>query len=120
MKIRLSELRRIVRDTLNEDRPTVSAQLDPKEREMAQELPSWGKQNRGEPAKQQSPADVKAKQVAAILSKKGLANDPGNKKKITQMLKPFIEKMDPQDIFVADPDELAQEFAASVLGAQGD
>lgn len=121
MKIRLSELRHIVRDILSEAfADTVPAHLDPKERELSQELPKWSKQNPGEVTKQASPADIKAKQVANILLKKGHGNDPASKKKITQQLKPFIEKMDPQDVFIADPDEIAQSFAAEVLGAKGD
>ncbi len=120
MKIKLHELRRIVRSVIREAQtPTMSAQLSPDEREMKQELPTWGKTAHGEVPKQQSPADIKVKQIAKILSAKGLADDAGNKKKITQGLKAFIEKMDPGDLFVADPDEIAQNFASEVLGIQG-
>lgn len=120
MRIRIVELRRIVKSVIKEAQAaTVSAQLSPKEREMAQEMPRWGKHSRDD-VRQSSPNSIKAKQVAAILSKKGLANDASNKKKITQGLLPYLDKMDPGDVFVADPTELARQFAIEVLGVKDD
>jgi hypothetical protein len=119
MRIKLIELRRLVRTVLKEvgDKPTISADLDPGEKELKAQYPKWGK---GSSVKQTSPAQVKAKQVATILSKKGLTGDPTNQKKITQGLLQFIEKMDPTDVFTADPDDIATAFAQQVLGTQRD
>lgn len=113
MRIRLSELKRIIKKVVNEayDTPTISSELDPGEQELSTKYPRWGKN-----AGQASPASVKAKQVTKILQAKGLTTDAANKKKVTHELVPFIEKMDPADMFAADPDEIAADFASQVLG----
>lgn len=119
MRIKLIELRRIIRNVLKEvgDKPTISADLDPGEQELKAKYPKWGSPQ-AEKLKQDSPARVKAKQVAAILSKKGLTGDPAKQKKVVQDLLPFIEKMDPTDVFASDPDDIANAFAQQVLGVQ--
>ena len=121
MRIKLVELRRIIRNVLKEvgDKPTISADLDPGEQELKAKYPKWGSPQ-AEKIKQDSPAKVKAKQVATILSKKGLTGDPAKQKQVTQGLLQFIEKMDPTDMFASDPDDIATAFAQQVLGTQRD
>jgi hypothetical protein len=123
MHIRLAELRKVIRGVLKEalpsDRPTISSELDPDEKELMAKYPHWGNPQ-AEKVKQASPAQVKAKQVAKILQAKGLTADAAHKKKVTYELLPFIEKMDPGDMFVADPDDIAVQFAAEVLGVKQD
>lgn len=124
MRIKLSELRQVIRKVLKEampsDRPTMSADLDPAEKELQAKYPHWGSpQAAREKIGQESPAKVKMKQVAKILQAKGLTADAGHKKKVTNDLLPFIEKMDPTEAFAADPDEIATAFAAKVLGVHG-
>ena len=101
------------------DRPTVSSDLDPGEKEFMARYPHWGNPQ-AEKFKQDSPVTIKVKQVAKILQAKGLTADAAAKKKVTHDLLPFIEKMDPSDMFIADPDEIAQSFASEVLGTKKD
>src|SRR5689334_18902729 len=119
MRIKLAELRQVIRKVLKEampsDRPTVSSDLDPGEKELQAKYPHWGNPQ-AEKIGAESPAKVKMKQVAKILQAKGLTSDAAAKKKVTHDLLPFIEKMDPADAFAADPDEIATAFAAQVLG----
>lgn len=118
MRIKLNELRRIVRTILKEemsgDRPTISADLDPDEKNLKAKHPNWGygKQKMGV----DSPAKVKSKQVEKILAAQGVTSDPHNKKMVVHELLPFIEKMDPQDALLADPEEIAAEFSSQILG----
>lgn len=116
MKIRLIELRKIIRKVIKEemDRPTIPAHLDPKEKSMSAELPSWGNK-RSDTMKQQSPAAVKAKQIANILIKQGLVDDRDSKQQMSQQLQSFLSDMDPSELFVADSGELASRFAKEVL-----
>lgn len=122
MRIKLSELRQVIRKVLKEalpsQRPTISSDLDPGEKELMKKYPHWGNPQ-AEKIGQDSPARVKMKQVAKILQAKGLTVDAAAKKKVTNDLLPFLEKMDPTDMFAADPEEIASEFAAKVLGTQG-
>lgn len=120
-KIGLKALRNLIESIVREalDTPTISADLDPHEKELAKKFPSWASpSSRVDNLKQSSPAQTKAKQVAAILQAKGLTQDAGNKKKVTQGLLKFIEDMDPTDAFVAEPDEIASDFAKKVLGSR--
>jgi len=121
MRIKLNELRSFVRKIIKEafDTPTMSSDLDPGEKELAAKFPKWGEPSKMN-MKQDSPVSVKSKQVAAILAKKGLTADAAMKKKTTQQLQQFISQMDPGDMFVADPDEIANDFAAQVLGVKKD
>lgn len=105
-------------EAMPSDRPTISSDLDPGEKELQAKYPHWGNPQ-AEKIGQESPAKVKMKQVAKILQAKGLTADAAAKKKVTNNLLPFIEKMDPTDMFAADPDEIANEFAAQVLGTHG-
>lgn len=122
MRIKLAELRQVIRKVLKEalpsQRPTISADVDPAEKELMGKYPHWGNPQ-DKSMKQESPAKVKMKQVAKILAAKGLTADAARKKKVTNDLLPFIEKMDPADMFAADPDEIATAFAAEVLGVSG-
>ncbi len=114
----MNELRRVIRTVLKEemsgDRPTISADLDPDEKKLKDKHPNWGygRQKMGG----DSPAKVKAKQVEKILAAQGVTNDAHNKKMVVHELQPFIEKMDPQEMFTADPEEIAAEFASQILG----
>lgn len=121
MRIRLTELRTIIRGVLREaqDASTISSELSPDEKEFQEKYPKWGSP-RAQKFKQSSPGSVKAKQVAKILAAKGLTADAGHKKAVTQQLLPFIEKMDPAELFIADPDDIATEFATQVLGVKKD
>lgn len=121
MRIKLVELRKIIRSVISEAQaaPTISADLDPNEKELAKKFPTWS----APAAKRigaESPASVKAKQVARILQAKGITADAGAKKKTTHELLPFIQKMDPADAFVMDPDDIASKFAEEVLGVKRD
>lgn len=123
MRIKLAELRQIIRGVLKEavpqQRPTISSDLNPDERELQNKFPQWGNPKaERERIGQESPAKVKMKQVAKILQVKGLTMDAGHKKKVTNDLLPFIEKMDPAEAFAAEPDEIAIAFATQVLGAR--
>lgn len=120
MRIRLSELKSAIRRILKEesDRPTISSDLDPGEKEFKDKFPKWGNPQ-SKDMKRESPAQVKAKQVTQILQAKGLTKNAVAKKKVVHELLPFIEKMDPADAFVADPDDIASQFAKEVLGVQG-
>lgn len=123
MRIKLAELRQIIRGVLKEavpqQRPTISSDLNPDERELQNKFPQWGNPKaERERIGQESPAKVKMKQVAKILQVKGLTMDAGHKKKVTNDLLPFIEKMDPAEVFAAEPDEIAIAFATQVLGAR--
>lgn len=124
MRIRLSELRKVIRRVLREasqDRPTISAQLDPGEKELAAKYPKWGSPEAArEKLKHDSPTEVKAKKVAAILQAKGLTADAAMKKKVTHELRPYIDKMDPADAFVMSADDVAVKFAEDVLGVKPD
>lgn len=115
MRIKLSELRQIVRNVLSEaeDARTVSADLSPDEQELKSKYPNWGKG--GNNFKQDNLVKVKAKQVANVLQRMGLTKDADNMKKVTQNLIPALEKMDQQELFVTDPEEIAQQFAAKFL-----
>ncbi len=119
MKIELKELRRIVRTIIKEaspvQRPTISSDLDPNEKELSARHPNWGS-SRAKEKSVSSPASVKAKQVAKILAATGVTSDASNKKKVVHELLPFIEKMDPQEMFISDPEEIATEFAQKILG----
>lgn len=122
MRIKLAELRQIIRGVLKEavpqQRPTISSDLNPDERELQNKFPQWGNPKaERERIGQESPAKVKMKQVAKILQVKGLTMDAGHKK-VTNDLLPFIEKMDPAEVFAAEPDEIAIAFATQVLGAR--
>lgn len=121
MRIRLSELRRVIRKVLKEalpsQRPTISADVDPAEKQLMAKYPHWGNPQ-AEKIGVESPAKVKMKQVAKILAAKGLTTDAAAKKRVTNDLLPFIEKMDPGEMFAADPEEIASEFAAKVLGVK--
>lgn len=107
--MRLKELRILIRNLLKEDMTTIPARKSPAEKEFSSELPSWGKQQNKE-LKRQTPVQVKAKQVSDLLKKKGRDNTASGAKIITQQLIPFLEKIDPQDLFVMDASEIAQEF----------
>jgi hypothetical protein len=128
MKIKLVELRKIIKTVMKEAQgaSTISAQLDPNEKEYKSKFEksnqpvSRHRGAEGQKFGQDSPARVKTKQVAAILQKKGLAADAEHKKKITQMLPGFIEKIDPQEMFTMDADELATMFSSQVLGVNKD
>ena len=125
MRIKLAELRQVIRKVLKEampsQRPTISSDLDPGEKELQAKYPHWGSpEAERNKIGQESPAKVKMKQVAKILQAKGLTTDAALKKKVTNDLLPFIEKMDPAEAFAADPDEIATAFAAQVLGVKGD
>jgi len=118
MKIRLNKLRYIIREVLEEagERQTVPAHLDPKEKETAAAFPTWGN-TRSDTMKQKSPAEVKAKQIAGLLVKAGVVDDRDAKQKATQGLVPWLEKLDPSEMFMASPDDLAKKFATDVLGS---
>jgi len=120
MRVPLKELRRVVREVLKEEmpvqRPTISSDLDPNEKTLAAKHPHWGSSRAKETSGVSSPAKVKAKQVEKILSATGVTSDAANKKRVVHELLPFIEKMDPQEIFITDPEEIATEFATNVLG----
>ena len=119
MKIKLAELRKVIRGVLKEaapaQRPTISSDLDPGEKELQDKFPKWGN-TQNKKLKHDSPAAVKTSLVTQILRAKGLTADAGNQKKIVQGLQSFIEKMDPAEAFAADPDDIATEFATKVLG----
>lgn len=124
MRIKLAELRQVIRKVLKEampsQRPTISSDLDPGEKELQDKFPHWGSPKaEREKIGQDSPAKVKMKQVAKILQAKGITADAGAKKKVVNDLLPFIEKMDPAEAFAADPDDIATAFAAEVLGMHG-
>lgn len=122
MRIRLSELRKVIRHVVREashDRPTISAQLDPDEKELAAKYPKWGSPKAArEKFKYDSPAEVKTKKVAAILQTKGLTADAAMKKKVTHELRPYIDKMDPADALVMSANDIAVKFAEDVLGVK--
>jgi hypothetical protein len=123
MRIRLRELKNIIKKILREayDTPTISSDLDPSEKEFQQKYPRWGSPHaKRDSVKHASPAEIKAKKVVAILQAKGLTANAEHKKKITQSLLSFIEKMDPGDMFVADADSIAADFAEDVLGVRRD
>lgn len=108
-----------MKEALPSDRPTISADVDPAEKQLMGKYPHWGNPQ-AEKMGAESPAKVKVKQVTKILAAKGLTSDAVAKKKVTHDLLPFIEKMDPGEMFAADPDDIAREFAAQVLGVRGD
>lgn len=122
MRIRLSELKKVIRHVIHEamqDRPTISAQLDPSERELAAKYPNWGSPEAArKKLRHDSPTEIKAKKVAAILQAKGLTANAAMKKKITHELRPYIDKMDPVDAFVMSADDIAVKFAEDVLGVK--
>lgn len=108
-----------MKEAVPQQRPTISSDLNPDERELQNKFPQWGNPKaERERIGQESPAKVKMKQVAKILQVKGLTMDAGHKKKVTNDLLPFIEKMDPAEAFAAEPDEIAIAFATQVLGAR--
>jgi hypothetical protein len=100
---------------------TVSADLSPDEKELQTKFKSPSSpvsRDRGVDGhkfQQDSPAKVKAKQVAKILQSKGMTQDAENMRKIKQDLLPSLEKMDPQELFAADPEEVATQFASKFL-----
>lgn len=124
MRIRLNELRKIIRHVIREasqDRLTISTQLDPDEKELAAKYPKWGSPVAArEKLKHDSPTDVKTKKVAAILQAKGLTTNAAMKKKVTHELRPYIDKMDPVDAFVMSTADVAAKFAEDVLGVKPD
>jgi hypothetical protein len=116
MRIRLTELRRLIRQAIKEDnRPTISSDLDPGEKELKDKFSSWGSPASRREIKQDNPAMIKTKKVTAILQQQGLTANAENKKKITHDLLPFIQNMDPADAFVMGPEEIAAKFAEEVL-----
>ena len=70
MKIKLRELRRYVAKVISEayDSPTIPAQADPHEQELAKKYPKWCKnRNEEEGLKNPSPTSIKAKRVIATV-----------------------------------------------------
>jgi len=118
MKIHLWELRQILRKIISEDynSPTISSQLVPSEQEFKKKFPRWG--SSGEQIKHKSPFAIKAKQVTAILTKMGLTSDAAKKKKIVHELIPYIEDLDPIEMFEMDPSDIATKFEKDVLNAK--
>lgn len=109
MRIKLCELRRIIRDIVKEahDSPTISSDLDPHDKELMSKYPRWGNP---QAPKMGSNIDVKVRKVQAALKQRGLTTNAENKKKVTQDLPKFIRNMDPSDVFLATTDELADQF----------
>ncbi len=121
MKFKLFELKRIIRKLIKEaqDVPTISSDLSPDENEFKSKFPTWSSRQ-AKQLKQESPNTIKFKQVAAILTKMGLTADAKYKKLMTQKLPEFIENIDPVDMFLAGPNDIANDFAEQVLGVKKD
>lgn len=96
------------------NKQTIPAKHDEKEKAMSSETPQWGVDQNKE-LRQQSPAQVKAKQVANILRKKGVDNTAQGAKAINTQLAPFLDEFDPQELFVLGPEDLADEFEKKFL-----
>ena len=116
VKIRLNELKKIIRSILIEDynSPTIPADVDPSEQQFKNAYPKWGNPQPKE-LKRKTPAEAKTKQVIDILAQRGLTKNAVHMKKITQELLPFIEAMNPSSLFIADPSEIADDFSEQVL-----
>jgi len=117
MKIKLSELRKVLRKIIKEahDTPTLSDELVPSEQEFDKKFPNWSGPNNDRYVKHQSPASVKAKQVSNILTKRGVTTNAANKKKVIQQLIPYIEEIDPIEMFEMGPEDIADRFSKDVL-----
>lgn len=114
--MKLRELRLIVRALVKEamDAQTIPARHSDAEKELSSKHPTWGN-SQAKKMQQQSPAQTKAKQVAAVLKQKGADGTPNGAKAITQQLLPWLQEYDPQELFVMDPADLADEFAQKFL-----
>ena len=112
--MKLRELRLIVRTLVKEamDAQTIPARHSDAEKELSSKHPSWGTSQSKE-MRNQSPVQVKAKQVANLLKQRGHDQNSAGAKTITQQLIPWLEKQDPQELFVASPEDLADEFESS-------
>lgn len=115
--IKLSELRLLIKRVILEaqDTKTIAANTDPHERELAKNFPKWGNEQNVK-LKLDSPAEVKAKQITALLTKSGVADNADYKKKITNDLLPFLKRLEPTEIFLATAADLAKRFSTRVLG----
>jgi len=121
MKFKLVELKKLIRKLVKEaqDTPTISSDLSADEKTLRDKFPTWG-DPRAKELKRESPNTVKLKQVTAILTKMGLTADARHKKLVTQKLPGFIDDIDPVDVFIAEPGEIANKFAQQVLGVKRD
>lgn len=119
VKIRLVELKRLIRNVLTEDynSPTIPAALDPNEIQFSDAYPKWGNPQ-SKDLKRKSPAQLKAKQATDELAKMGLTKNASYMKTITQELLSFVESMNPTELFTAEPKDIAEDFAEQVLGVQ--
>lgn len=116
--MKISELRATIRELLKEamDAQTIPARNSAAEQELSSKHPSWGNTQNKE-MRQQSPVQVKAKQVGQVLRQRGHDKDPNGAKLITQQLIPFLSDMDPQELFVLEPADLADEFEQKFLSS---
>lgn len=114
MKTTLRALRHIIQETLDEvgDLPTISSELSPDEQELKTKFPKWGSSMSMKAA---TPQIVKKHQVEQELSKSGYGKDATHKRTISQELPAFLGKIEPAELFVSDPSELAAQFADSYL-----
>ena len=117
VKIRLVELKRLIRNVLTEDynSPTIPAALDPNEIQFSDAYPKWGNPQ-SKDLKRKSPAELRTKQAMDALAKMGLTKNAAYMKKITQELLSFVESMNPTELFTAEPQDIAEDFAQQILG----
>lgn len=109
-------LREYVHCVMSEnEKPTVPAHLSPEEKELAAKHPTWGGK---EKIKQDSPSEVKTRQVRNVLQKLGRLQNPEDQKKATQDLPLWIKKReeaDHQAFFETSPEDLAKDFEKEVM-----
>jgi hypothetical protein len=116
MRITVNELRYVIRESLlgeDQDSVTISDELSPDEQELRDTVPRM-KAGSGS-LKASTPQQVKLNAVKAVLARMGYGKDVAHKKAITQRLPPWLDEMDPTDLFMAEPEELARQFAETEL-----
>lgn len=103
-------------DIINPDAPTISADIDPSEKNFEKQFPKWGNP-KASPSKLESPAAIKSKQVKKILKDRGYTTDAKNMKAITMWLDKFIETMYPdhKELFLTEPEDIADDFVKKFL-----
>ena len=107
MRITIKELRSVVRKVIKETQDISTLPFEDKDKK--------GYKDQIAGIKQPTPAQIKTKQVTKILQSLGITKDPNDQRKIMQTLLPFLQNMDPVDLFVASPDDLADQFMTQIL-----